>query len=234
MQTPVLIMEPEDCDGAVLVYPGLGAQKEVQRKEMRWLAEAGLAAVCVDAPHHGERNDGLLETLDRIPDSQSHPLIISIVREAVEEIPDLVSHCVDEFSDNVGITGISLGGFIAFASVLREQRLEAAVPILASPDWTPTSGEQTPGMQSLIRQAPINFPDRFPPCALFAANARRDIHVPPEATRAFMHTLRGAYHKYPERLKYLEYPESEHCMREQDWNDLWIHVVDWFSRYLPE
>ncbi|HSP05560.1 MAG TPA: hypothetical protein VLR94_00195, partial [Acidobacteriota bacterium] len=62
---PVLMYEPERGagTGTVLLYHGLGAAKDVQRTELEWLCAAGLRGVCVDAPHHGERSDGLLDRL---------------------------------------------------------------------------------------------------------------------------------------------------------------------------
>ena len=43
---PALILEPEHSSkGTILIYPGLGASKEIQRKEMNWLAEDGFTAV---------------------------------------------------------------------------------------------------------------------------------------------------------------------------------------------
>jgi hypothetical protein len=234
-KVPILVMEPESSRGTVLLYHGLGAAKEVQRKEMVWLAEAGFTAVCVDAPHHGERDDGLLEAIGQMSDAEAHPRVMNIVREAIAEIPVLVDHCMSEYSDNVAIAGISLGGFVAYGAVPVEPRLKAAVPILGSPDWAPKNGEPSSEMRQLLEQAPVHFPDRFPPCAVFGANAGKDIFVPPAASRAFFQTLDKMYQDFPDRLKYVEYPESEHFMREQDWNDLWRDVIDWFGRFLgPE
>lgn len=231
---PVLVMAPERCKGAVLLYHGLGATKEVQRKEMAWLAEAGFAAVCVDAPHHGERDDGLLEAIEEMSDADAHPRVLNIVREAIGEIPELVDHCMREYSNNVGVCGISLGGFIAYGAIPAEPRLKAAAPILGSPDWKPKDGEPSDELRQLLEQSPARFPDLFAPCALFAANAGKDIFVPPAASRAFVETLQKVYRHFPERLRYVEYSESEHFMREQDWNDLWRQIIDWFDRFLAE
>lgn len=229
---PVLVMEPENSRGTVLLYHGLGAAKEVQRKEMVWLAEAGFTAVCVDAPHHGERDDSLLEMMAPMSDAEAHPRFIKIVREAIAEIPALVDHCLLDYPGSVGISGISLGGFISFGAVPVEPRIKAAVPIIGSPDWTPKSGTPSTEMRRLMEHAPVRFPDHFAPCALFGANAGKDISVPPAASRAFFQTLHKAYRHFPERLKYVEYHESEHMMREQDWHDLWRQVIDWFARFL--
>lgn len=229
---PVLVLEPEQSGGTVLVYHGLGASKEVQRKEMQWLVNAGFTAVCVDAPHHGERADGYLEALSSAETTDQHFLVMKLVFEAMQEIPAIVEYCIQNFPGNTGITGISLGGFVAYGAPVVEPRLKVAVPILGSPDWSPKDGSLSPEIRSLTEQAPARFPERFPPCAVLAANAGKDIFVPPQASREFFPVLQNHYHAYPERLNYLEYPDSEHSMREEDWNDLWRKIVTWFHRFL--
>ncbi len=229
---PVLVLEPEHSAGTVLVYPGLSASKEVQRKEMGWLAEAGFTAVCMDAPHHGERADGYLEALSSAEPTNQHFLVMKLVFEAMQEIPTIVEYCSQNFPGNAGITGISFGGFVAYGAAVVEPRLKAAVPILGSPDWNLMEGAFSPEMRALTEQAPIRFPERFPPCAIFAANAGKDIFVPPQASRDFFPVLQNHYHAYPERLSFIEYPESEHMMRDEDWNDLWEKVIQWFHRFL--
>jgi dienelactone hydrolase len=231
---PALIIEPEDSPlkATVLVYPGLTAPKEVQRKEMIWLAEEGFCAIGIDSPHHGERDDGYLEKLAPLKDSEAHPMFIRIVQDAIQEIPVLVDFCLNRNSGNIGITGISLGGFITYGAVVMESRLTAAVPILGSPDWSPKRKPNDPEMLRLMEFAPIRFPKKFPPCALFAANAGKDVSVHPSNSRRFVKTLQPYYRDCPDHLKYVEYPESEHMMRPEDWHDLWRHTLDWFHRFL--
>jgi dienelactone hydrolase len=133
----------------------------------------------------------------------------------------------------VGITGISLGGFISFAAVPVENRLAAAVPILGSPDWDHRDGRAAdPFLLNLMKHSPVRSPESFAPCAVLACNAGKDVQVPPHAAREFVRKLEPFYSDCPERLKYLEYPESEHMMREQDWVDLWQHVTGWFAQHL--
>ena len=211
-------MEPEFQPGkaVVLVYPGLGAAKEVQRKEMAWLAESGFTTVCIDPPHHGERDDGHLQTLARLNGADAHPGFIRIVQEAIQEIPTIVEYCLQRFEKKVGITGISLGGFITYGAVVVEPRLEAAVPILGSPEWSPKNASNDSAMLKMMELAPVRFPEKFPPRALFASNAGKDVSVRPDASRKFVAHLQQFYSDHPERLKYTEYPESEHMMREED------------------
>lgn len=230
---PVLMYEPERsvCAGTVLLYHGLGAAKEVQRKELEWLCSANLRGVCVDAPHHGERSDGLLNLLASA--ENPHPEFIRIVREAAFEIPTIVDYCIDRFGGKVAVCGISLGGFIAFAAVPIDKRLAASVPILGSPDWNQRDGRAPSKLLlELMEHSPVKHPASFPPCALLVANAGKDAQVPPQAARDFVKSLRPHYRDCADRLQYLEYPESEHMMREQDWISLWQKTTAWLLRFL--
>lgn len=230
---PSLVMSPEDISrGTVLVYHGLAAEKEVQRKEMTWLAEAGFTAVGVDALHHGERSDGFLEELERADEPDAHYRVMSLVRDSASEIPAILDECSKRFPGGIGITGISLGGFISYAAAPADRRIRAAVPILGSPSWSAKQNGSHPQLQALLAEAPACFPEKFPPCALLAANATRDIYVSPEGSRNFIQRLEQEYRAIPEKLLYLEYAESGHFMREEDWNDLWSHVVRWFHYHL--
>lgn len=230
---PALVYEPHGGGalGTVLLYHGLGAAKETQRKELAWLAEAGLRGICIDARHHGERADGVLELL--AADPNPHFRVMKIVHDTAMEIPAIVDTCLSAYGGKIGIAGISLGGFIAYAAVPIEKRLQACVPILASPDWAPRQGEPvTDDLRRLLDDAPSNRPQLFPPCALLAANAGKDIHVPPGGSREFVQRLATEYRRTPERLKYLEYPESEHMMREEDWARLWDEAIGWLRSFL--
>jgi uncharacterized protein len=233
-KAPSLVIEPlhSHSKATVLVYPGLSAAKEVQRKEMIWLAKAGFTAACMDSPHHGERADGYLEMLAPLKDAEAHPKFIRIVQEAIQEVPAIVDYFLEKNGNEIGITGISLGGFITYGAVVAEPRLKAAIPILGSPDWSPKKASQYSEMLGMVELAPVRFPEKFPPCALFAANAGKDVSVRPAGSRKFVSHLRSFYHDFPERLKYQEYPNSEHMMLEEDWNDLWGQVVEWLNRWL--
>lgn len=166
-------------------------------------------------------------------DANPHFRVMRMVRNTALEVPAIVDACLDTYGGKVGIAGISLGGFIAYAAVPIEKRLEACVAILASPDWTPPGDEPvTDELLRLMQYAPASRPELFAPCALLAANAGKDIHVPPGGSRDFVQRLAAAYRSTPERLKYLEYPESEHLMRDEDWTRLWDVATGWLRNFL--
>lgn len=206
-EVPVLEVVPEgDPRATVLVYHGLTACKETQRKELHDLAFAGYRAVGVDAVGHGER---------RRPGPGTHREVIEIVDATAAEVPRLL----DRLGEGpFAIAGISMGGYVTFAAASREPRLRTAVSILGCPDWT-VRGALPPDLAS---RSPHLRPEGFAHCRVFAWNAGRDVHVPPGPAREFLARLPG-------RHLYLEYPESEHFMREADWEDGWARTLSWLG-----
>lgn len=215
--------------GTVLVYHGLNASKEVQRKECEALAEAGLLAVAVDAVGHGERRFPNLDA--QLSSSYVFHNLLDMVNRSANEVPAIVGALEGLLGSRVGrfgLVGISMGGYIAFAAAAREPRLAAIAPVLGSPDWRIGAWPDDP----LLERSPHLTPQVFAPKALLVLNAGRDRSVPPTASRRFVEELRPHYRDVPDRLDYREYSESEHAMREQDWNDLWPRVVRWMERFL--
>lgn len=215
--------------GTVLVYHGLQASKDAHRKECQALADAGLLAVAIDAVGHGERRFPNFDSQMRSNQFFHH--MLDMVCRSASELPaivDALEALLGARAGKFGITGISMGGYIAYAAPAHEPRLQAVVPVLGSPDWRIGAWPDDP----LLPRSPNLAPQQFPPRALLALNAGRDRNVSPLASRRFVEELRPLYRDTPDRLDYREYPESEHMMREEDWNDLWSRVVKWMERFL--
>ena len=224
--------DKRSAKGIILVYHGLGADKFIQQKELAWLAEAGYLAIGLDAPHHGERRDDLLDQLSLKSNRKKHEMIVDLVIEATKEVPFIFDAISRRSSLPIGLTGISLGGYITFNSVVLESRLGVAVPILASPDWMPSGKPATARVIQLNNQAPVQFPDKFYDKALLVINAGKDKFVPPQNSRQFVNELQIRFPDQQPQFQYLEYPESEHFMREEDWFDVWQKTINWFDEYL--
>lgn len=231
---PLLIarrdVSARDCaiPRVVIVAHGLGVGKEVQRPELERLARAGFIAVCLDAPHHGERRDGLLDLLEASGGPERHERFIAMVSEAASEIPLLINHFRHSLGARVAMTGISMGGFTTFAAFLHEPRPDVAIPFLASPDWR--SPEQR--RAGFPPMGPVCNPARFFPVPLMGVTGGRDTVVPPDATVSFMETLRPIYATAPGTLVHAGYPASEHMMREEDWNDAWNRAIAFLNEHL--
>ena len=149
---------------------------------------------------------------------------LSMVQETSEEIPCVIDELVKKgLTDpaKIGVCGISMGGYITYGSVLFEKRIKAIAPVLGSPKW-----------KSSINSSPKNHPEKFYPVALLAQNAGQDSCVPPEFARDFHKLLIPYYKESPERIAYIEYPQSNHFMIEEEWNELWENVLNWFEKFI--
>ena len=106
--------------GTILVYHGFRSCIEDQRIELRWLAKAGFLAVGVDAVGHGQRGGMDLENL---PSEGVRELVVRTASEIPRLLLDLEE--VQPALGPFGITGTSMGGYIAYEAVLRERARRA-------------------------------------------------------------------------------------------------------------
>lgn len=226
---PALILYKDHIDkaiqkGTILFYHGLGASKEGQEKEIVSLAEHGFLAIAIDNVGHGERKYHDFEEKFSLKNPRLEADFIQMVHETAKETPRVVDASIAQgfaHPGNIGICGISMGGYIVYSALLQEKRFKAAVSILGSPNWK----IQHP-------QSPHHFPESFFPTAFLAMNAEKDRSVPPHFAREFHKRLEPFYASAPESLCYKEYPGADHFMPEKDWNDLWSRTLSWFDRYL--
>lgn len=216
----------------VIVCHGFTANKEANVNELQLLARAGLTGVTIDAPHHGERDDGWLAGMVGLDPAAAHARFLELVDWHAHEIPLAVRHFAQTEDAAVGLVGISMGGFVAYASLARAPRVAACAPVIACPDWTVTTGVGGFPRGHFDPRSPHLYPERVPPVALLTITAGRDQTVPPQAAQAFVEALRPLYEATPERLDAVDYPDSEHMMRPMDWADVWRRINAWMGRFL--
>jgi dienelactone hydrolase len=213
--------EKAAAKGTVLLYHGLSSKKECNLKELKSIAENGFLAVGVDAVGHGQRLwPDFSERLNSCPEKT----LAGIVHDTCHEIPALINELAAEHgihTAKMAITGVSMGGYITFLSITLEKRLKAAMPILGSP-FFPGRPELSPCLQ----------PENFFPVALLIQNAAQDKSVNPGHARKFAVELQDLYRNQPEKLKYVEFPESGHFMQEHEWNSLWANCINWLHTFL--
>ncbi len=208
-------------NGVVLLFHGLFSNKEANLKELLFLAENGFLAIGVDAPGHGDRPP--FEPRRDLPEDQK---FLDLVLKSAREIPLLVDELVRadlvKNAKNLAVAGISLGGYIAYASVLWEPRIRSIAPILGSPCWN----------HSL---SPHRFPGKFREVNLLAQNAGKDESVPYEPSRDFVDRLQQSFcNSESASFSYRLYPESGHFMESDDWDKLLAELNRFFSKTLKE
>lgn len=217
---------------AVIVLHGLGADADTQRAELSALAGWELSAVGLDAPHHGARRDAWLDEMAALGPSESHERFLRLLLEAVPDVSQVIDHLLHEGHWPIGLAGISLGAYTALAVAARDSRVRATVSILGAPDWTPRDGHITPAIQELMQQAPVHRPWELARHPLLLMNAGRDQLVPPHWARDFAWRIREQHPTLGQHVDYVEYPESDHLMRPQDWGDLWWRALNFLRWHL--
>ncbi|MFZ2960196.1 MAG: alpha/beta fold hydrolase [Candidatus Ozemobacteraceae bacterium] len=203
-----------------MIFHGLGGSKEVQKKEVGVLANAGFTAVAIDAPHHGERRSPFLDEMDGEKNAvRKHRLFIELVSQAAAEIPKLITLFRNEGFERIVVSGISLGGHTAFGAILHEPLPDALIPLIGSPDWG-------------VADSPHRHLERFSRLPTMAIVGGKDTIVPAGPCRALFAALAAAAMFDPTRLQLREYPESGHCMRGEDWDDAWKEIIAFLDRIL--
>ncbi|NOK10692.1 dienelactone hydrolase family protein [Corallococcus exercitus] len=230
---PVLKVHDEPRPGpAVIVLHGLFSNADAHRRELEALAYWGLAAVGVDAPHHGSRRDGWLDGMPSLGPADAHARFLSFIREAVPDVSRVIDHVVGEGHGPIGLVGVSFGAFTALAVAAEDSRVQATVSLLGSPDWTPRDGHVTEELRGLMQHAPVHRPWDCARNPLLLLNAGRDQVIPAHQARDFAHRLWGEFPGLGAHVGHHEYPESDHTMREEDWNDAWGRTLGFLRRTL--
>jgi alpha-beta hydrolase superfamily lysophospholipase len=206
--------------GVVLFYHGFTVDKEAQLPELKALAAAGYLAIGVDAAGHGERR--LADFDQHFGGSDHRQRMFKLVAETVAELPAVVDALEDVGIVQAGrlaIGGVSMGGHICYGAAVIEPRISVVTPILGSPCWP---RPDSPHLQ----------PERFFPKAVLSQNAGNDTIVSPGGARALHNDLTRVYGEDSARLRYVEFPESEHEMREEDWRSARNNLVQWLGVHL--
>ncbi|RCK79033.1 MAG: hypothetical protein OZSIB_0375 [Candidatus Ozemobacter sibiricus] len=218
-------------DRAIILLHGLTASAATMKPQIELLTGAGFVCLAPDAPHHGPRDDGFLAAMHEAPPTRAHACLLDIVTAWIDEVAALQRALRAAGKRRLAVVGVSMGGHTALGAMLREPRPDVCVPLISTPSWEPRRVGAARDPRDV--QAPVHFPERFPPTPLLAITAGRDSIVPPGPMRAFVATLRPLYAAFPERLHHRDFPESDHVMRPEDWQAAWQEVLAWLARWLP-
>jgi len=217
--------------GTILFYHGFGKSKDDYVPVLQRLAEAGFLVVGVDGIGHGERR--YPDFHERFPPIAPHLIgnvqleaaFLSTVRATAQEVPWILDALIERgwaHAERIGMTGHSFGGFVTYAAVVADRRIQVAASVVGSPQW-----------RLPLPESPHLHLDRFFPTALLSQVAGKDSNVLPAFVRALHRRLVPYYADAPQRLRYIEYPDSAHDLSAEDWEHAWDMVATWFCTHLP-
>jgi len=130
---PVLKVHYEPRPGpAVVVLHGLFSNADAQRWELEALAKWGMAAVGMDAPHHGARRDGWLDGMPSLGPTDYHARLLYFIREAVPEVSRVIDHVVGEGHWPIGLADVSFGASCCFTVVPLTSKRFAVLPCMST------------------------------------------------------------------------------------------------------
>jgi pimeloyl-ACP methyl ester carboxylesterase len=238
---PVLVSRPAVGEPAplVLLSHWFSGSKEGWLERLDELSKKGYFTVAMDNRLHGERAGAGLESL--LPEGKLDvPGLRRVMQETAADISTLVDYfSLDEAvaSDRIGVTGISMGGFVSFAALVNDPRIKVATPIIASPYWGDIPGDTPVDLDAeaeadLADFSPTNEPsgrmETIPPRALLMQIGAEDVHYNCRRVEIFYEELRELYGDQAERLRLIVYPFVGHeCTPE-----MWANAVAWLGKYL--
>jgi len=230
LNLPAIYAGSPSSSEVVIVLHGLGVSKETQIPELQRLKGQGFFAVAVDAPHHGEREDGYLGVmqLQKTP-FEKHLFLLKIIWQQACEVAAMIKFYRDQ-RKKVAVVGISMGGFAAFALLNGPVLPDFCAPFLASPDFSCPERPADLPLSCLEKSGPAHALKEVPDCDLFMVNAGSDEVISETATADFFATLKSAKGFDANRIQYHTYAESQHFMRPADWYDAWEKLNERLSR----
>ncbi len=212
----------------VIVLHGLGGSKERMLPALYEFARAGNRAVALDVRLHGERSDaGAREA--RLG-ADYFGTSADMIEGTARDISRLLDHLG---TARAAIHGVSLGGYITFAALLAEPRLETASVAMGSPDWIGPLrrfglGPGHPAYERAVGLNPLELlPKTLPPRPLLMLHGAADEIVPPDGVIALEQSLRPLYAAYPERLALQIYPGHGHSYSD----DMLRRSVEWAGQF---
>lgn len=213
---PAALVGESNQRGVVVLLHGLGGSKHVQLAEAEKLAEHGFVAVVLDAVGHGDRRYPDFE--QRFSPLRAERSYFETVAAGALELRAVVAALRQRLRLPVGACGISMGGATLFGAMARGLVLEAAVTIVASPEWRG------------VGESPHERPERFGLTPLLSMTAGRDTVVPSEAAAAFHRVVQARFR--PGCLVLRHFPDEGHLFSPAAWAEATDTMVNWFDRFL--
>lgn len=196
---------------------GLRGSAQVQRAELERSAKHGYIGVAIDGFGHGARRYPDFD--ERFGGEQGERSYFETVVAASNELPRVVAELRAYFSRPVGACGISMGGATLFGALAAGCQLEAAVTIVASPEW------------KLVPQvSPHQRLEAFGSTPLLSLTAGRDEIVSSEDSRLFHEAVAPRF--APDTLKLRHFAEEAHLFTQPGWEAAMAETLAWFDRWV--
>ncbi len=229
----------------VLVFHGFTSSSLRQEERTGILSKmynSGFCVVAVDAVKHGARA-GAEEFLLMEPQKQEE-MMFEIVEETADEINGIVKFIKESGigdEKRVGITGISMGGFITFRAVVLADELKAFAPMVSSPYFEEFAKyalkkngienfeEYEEKFKKLRELEPLKNKECFLDKNLFIMAGELDNTVPEYFSRKGYEELKEVYEKSrcSDMIKYKSY-YATHSENEEMIKDM----IEWFKKVL--
>ncbi len=226
IEVPALACSKGIGKSVIINLHGLEVSKEVNITDMNRLEDAGFWSVTIDAPHHGERDDGYLDIMRKIDKHEAYLMLLGIIQQEAAEVADFVNYFKSQ-GKKVAVSGISMGAYATYALMMINREVDLFVPFMGNPDFRFIGSKV---YSKLELSGPIDNIDKIFPANIFIVNAGSDDVVDPNGARRFYNAIKPYYKDSPEKLDYLEYPESGHLMRPKDWFNAWDLFIERLKR----
>ncbi len=203
------------------------------------LARRGYHVVTLDAYMHGERSDVRFTSAN---DQQKGEMIFEIIFQTVEDIKKLIQtleHHPLVLTDQIGITGVSMGGMTAHLTGATVPNVKVIVDMIGTPDYV-TFVQDILGEENMSAYADeVNAMTPLNPIALYLAqepkkilmcHGRHDNVVPINSVNRAYEQLVSYYQSVNQKdqVKYLKC----FCQHEVP-TEMKRAVYQWFETHLP-
>ncbi len=222
----------------IVLLHGLGSNKqqhipEMEKMAQEWHRDETLVFVSIDAPMHGLRfsqqfiDDFQNNSNQSDRDIKLCNLALIAADELVSLLPllanELPKHLGWKCSVEFGLWGVSFGAITSYSLLVKSNvPIRAACLLLGSPTWP---NNPSP---SLLEVEPMRHVDNVSKhTALLAINASLDNLIPLGPAQEFVKAMQSTH----KTAMYVEYPDSGHEMRGEDWWDAISKCGEWFSNH---
>jgi uncharacterized protein len=237
---PVLfhsVKETSEAKPLIILSHWFTGCKEDWVKKIHQLAEFNYFIVALDNRCHGERKEESFKEKIMTPDGK---LKLCELRKIMNDTSKDVITLIDYFTTNynidnnrIGMIGISMGGYVTYATLVSDNRIKTAIPFISSPAWedipidTPIDEEDMEDFKKLTDNFnPIRDYQKIYPCYLFISVGNKDKHFDYDKLVNFHSNLKIHYGNESDRI-FLKVYDVGHEVTSEMWNEAmnWLKIT---------